>query len=306
MKLRIGHLSTLYHTSILIMAHEELRGALKAELQWRLYGTGPAIVEGFMKEEINMAYIGLPPAIVGIAKGIRIKCIAGGHIEGTVIASSADKKGFPEVNSLKEILVQFRRVGVPGRGSIHDLILKDMVSRFNSSAEVVNLPWADEVLEAFVRREVDAVCGTPALAEAVVEFADGKVLCPPELLWPHNPSYGILVKEELIQQCRELLREFLVVHERASEMLRTRKTEVSRLIAEYIGVVDEDFVYNTLNISPKYCASLTEEYIACSMRMAKRLRSLGYIQREVSVDEVFNRSLIEEVHPESPHYNMVG
>ncbi len=125
MRLRIGHLSTLYHTSVLMMAHEELTRDIKAELQWRLYGTGPAIVEGFRKEEIDMAYIGLPPAIVGITKGVRIKCIAGGHIEGTVIASSADKKGFPEVKSLKEILSQSRRIGVPGKGSIHDLILKD-------------------------------------------------------------------------------------------------------------------------------------------------------------------------------------
>lgn len=285
------------------MARRELTRDVGAEIQWRLYGTGPAIVEGFMRGEIDIAYIGLPPAIIGIVEGVRIKCIAGGHIEGTVIASSEDKKGFPEVNSLKEILSQFSRVGVPGRGSIHDLILKDAVDRFALSIQVVNLPWADEVLEAFVKKEVDAVCGTPALAEAVVEFANGKVLYPPALLWPHNPSYGILAKEELIQKCRELLREFLIVHEKASELLRTHKTEVSRLIAEYMGIVDEGFVYNTLNISPKYCASLTEEYVACTMKMADRLRSLGYIHRGVSVDEVFDRSLIEEVHPESPHYD---
>jgi NitT/TauT family transport system substrate-binding protein len=82
----IGHLSTFYHTAIILMANEDTDARLGCRIEWRLFGTGPAIVNAFEKGDIDLAYIGLPPAIIGIERGVNIICIAGGHIEGTVIA----------------------------------------------------------------------------------------------------------------------------------------------------------------------------------------------------------------------------
>ncbi len=302
MKLRIGHLSTLYHTSIVMMARPELLEGVLCEVQWNLFGTGPAIVNAFEKGEIDMAYIGLPPAIIGISRGVDIVCIAGGHIEGTVIAAAKGAKGYPESDNLKEILSQFRCIGVPGKGSIHDLILTDAIHSCGLSTKVRNLPWADEVLEAFMKGEVDAVVGTPALAEAVRYYGNGKIVYPPELLWPDNPSYGILVRRDLLSNQKELVREFLIIHEKASEMLRTKVEELSSDIARMMGVVNREFVINTIRISPHYCSKLTEGYIRCSMQLADRLRTLGYIEQEIQEELIFDTSLINEIHPEESHY----
>jgi NitT/TauT family transport system substrate-binding protein len=302
MILRAGHLSTLYHTSIMMMARPGLLAGFQAHIEWRLFGTGPEIVRAFEAGGLDMAYIGLPPAVIGISRGLPLRCIAGGHIEGTVIASHAGAVGYPEEEDPGAILSPMRAIGVPGRGSIHDLILMDLLDRHGLSVEVRNLPWADEVLEAFARGEVDAVVGTPALAEAVRRFTGGKIIYPPHLLWPDNPSYGIVVREDLIEKDRGLLGDFLVIHEGASEVLRTRRQEASAEIAGLIGVVDEGFVRETLGISPRYCASLSEGYMRCAMRLARRLRELGYTEREVREDEVFDPSIIREVHPGPPHY----
>jgi len=51
MKLRIGHLSTFYHTAILLMAHRELTAPVDADLEWSLLGTGPAIMKAFDRGE---------------------------------------------------------------------------------------------------------------------------------------------------------------------------------------------------------------------------------------------------------------
>ncbi|MBA4373947.1 MAG: sulfonate ABC transporter substrate-binding protein, partial [Thermodesulfovibrio sp.] len=40
MKLRIGHLSTFYHTAILLMARQDLEQQLGIEVAWQLHGTG--------------------------------------------------------------------------------------------------------------------------------------------------------------------------------------------------------------------------------------------------------------------------
>ncbi|GAB4390212.1 MAG: hypothetical protein Kow0025_20680 [Thermodesulfovibrionales bacterium] len=302
MKLRVGHLSTLYHTSMLLMAREGLLEGFPAAVQWRLFGTGPAIVDAMARGELDLGYIGLPPAVIGVARGVPIVCVAGGHIEGTVIAAGKSAPAYPETRDLGAVLSWAGAIGVPGKGSIHDLILADALKEHGVRAEVRNFPWADQVLEAFMRGEVDMAVGTPALAEAVIRFGGGRIAYPPHLLWPDNPSYGIVATRETASRERGLLKDFLLLHEEASAFLRERRAEAARDIARLMGVVDEEFVRETMEISPHYCAALTPGFVDCSMRLARRLRGLGYIDREVAVEEVFDASLIEEAHPGPDHY----
>ncbi|MDH4232499.1 MAG: ABC transporter substrate-binding protein [Nitrospirota bacterium] len=310
MKIRIGHLSTFYHTAILLMADEKLQKTLGVDVEWRLFGTGPAIVDAFEKGELDIAYIGLPPALIGIGRGVEITCIAGGHMEGTVISGKGRLRGFPEIQDLGALLAQFRgkKIGVPGKGSIHDVILSDCLGRYNLAAdtEVVHFRWADELTEAVVRDEVSAAFGTPALAAAVRRYAGGKVLYPPSLLWPNNPSYGILAGKSFLRDSGEIAERFLRQHEMATAMLRDKQRGAANIISRFVGIAEEDLVLDAITISPKYCAKLTGEYISSTMAFARVMKSLGYIRREISRQEIFDTALIDKIHPEKGHYNSGG
>jgi NitT/TauT family transport system substrate-binding protein len=306
MKIRIGHLSTFYHTAILLQAQGDADNRLGAEIEWKLMGTGPAIMKAFKAGEIDLAYIGLPPAIIGIDQGIRVVCVAGGHEEGTVMAGKKNWTGWPETADLGAVLRQFRgrRIGVPGKGSIHDVILKDSIEQqgLAQEIEIRNYPWADMVTEAVVNDEVSAAFGTPALAIAIMRFAGGRVLYPPALLWPENPSYGIIADKDFLRTRQELIKRFLLLHEEAETALRVDPRGAARAIADYVGIIDSEFVHETLRVSPRYCAKLTEGYIASTLRFVKALKRLGYIGRDISRDEIFDTALIDPVHPEHDHY----
>lgn len=309
MKLRIGHLSTFYHTSVLLMARKDITARLGVAVEWSLMGTGPAIMQAFGRGELDMAYVGLPPAIIGMEQGRRIVCIAGGHIEGTVMAGKSCWLGFPETGDLGVVLAQFegKTIGVPGNGSIHDVILKDALDRCapGRSIAVRNYPWADLVTEAVVNNEVAAAFGTPALAIAIRRFAGGKILYPAARLWPDNPSYGIVVDRSFLKEHRETVERFLIAHEEAESVLRNDPADAAQAIADHVGIIDREFVLETLRVSPKYCAALTEGYIASTMAFVKALRKLGYIKRELDKDEIFDTSLIAKIHPKKDHYGYV-
>lgn len=306
MKLRIGHLSTFYHTAIILMAEGTVTKALGVDAEWKLFGTGPAIVDAFEKKELDLAYIGLPPATIGISKGVDIVCVAGGHMEGTVLAGRREFAGVPELEDLRLILGQFlgRKIGVPGKGSIHDVILSECLERYGLTKEisVIHFPWADQVTEAVVRGEVSAAVGTPALAVAIRRFAHGKILYPPSKLWPSNPSYGILVDRDFLKKEEEMVERFLVLHEDATSLIRSKPRLAARIISEYVGFIDEEFVLETLGISPKYCAQITDEFIASTMEFVRALKKLGYIRGEITSDELFDTSLINRIHPAQDHY----
>jgi NitT/TauT family transport system substrate-binding protein len=307
MKIRIGHLSTFYHTAVLLMAQGTIDERLGAEIEWKLMGTGPAIMKAFQSGELDLAYIGLPPAIIGISQGIKVVCVAGGHVEGTVMAGKARWKAFPEAPDLGTVLEQFRgrKIGVPGKGSIHDVILKDGIEHqgLTREIEVVNFPWADLVTEAVVKDEVAAAIGTPALAIAINRFANGKVLYPSSKIWPNNPSYGIVADSGFLERERERVEKFLLLHEEATAFIRKEPAKAARVIADFVSVVDEDFVLDTLGVSPKYCAKLTEGYIAATMKFMPVLKQLGYMQTEVAQERIFFRDLIDKIHPGPDHYN---
>lgn len=306
MKIRIGHLSTFYHTAILLMARKDIMSRLGIDAEWTLMGTGPAIMQAFGRSELDLAYIGLPPAIIGMEQGSRVVCIAGGHVEGTVMAGKSNWLGFPETGDLGAVLGQFegRTIGVPGNGSIHDVILKDCIARYAPGRNITvrNYPWADLVTEAVVNDEVAAAFGTPALAIALRRFAGGKILYPAARLWPDNPSYGIVVDRSFLNAHRERVERFLIAHEEAEAVLRNEPADAARAIAHQVGIIDREFVLETLRVSPKYCAALTGGYIASTMAFVKALRKLGYIRRELDKDEIFDESLIEAIHPEKDHY----
>jgi len=308
MKLRIGHLSTFYHTAILLMARRDLEQRLGIDVEWILHGTGPSLVQAFEKNELDIAYIGLPPAIIGIDRGVPIICIAGGHIEGTIISGSSLLCGFPGLDNLQEVLGQFRgqTIGVPGKGSIHDVILAELLDRggLRESVTVRNFAWADQITEAAVKGLIAAAMGTPALGVALRRYAGFKLLCPASRIWSSNPSYGIVAREDVLQKERAVILQFLGIHEEATAFLRDHPDEAAEIISRFVGFIDAGFVLETLLMSPKYCADLTGDYMQATADFVSCLKRLGYIKNTISRDQIFDVSLIRAVHPGPPHYEV--
>lgn len=302
--LRIGHLSTFYHTAFILMGTGWLAEA-GIDAAWRLFPSGPDIMKAMADDEIDLAYIGLPPAMIGISRGVPIKCIAGGHEEGTVLVAQGKYLGIGELGDEKAVLEQFAGgiIGCPPKGSIHDIIIRDLLQRCGVSAEVHNYSWADFALAALTDGDIPAAIGTPALAVGARKFAGGRIVIPPHRLWPNNPSYGIVAADSTCKK-KDAVMSFLRAHERASKLIREKPQEAARIVAKITGIVDEQYVLDCYKVSPRYCAALSPEFIAATMRFAPVLFALGYTSRPLIESEIFDRRLIDSVHPGPPHYDM--
>ena len=306
-KLRIGHLSTFYHTSFILMGTQWLEDKLGLTVKWNMFGGGPAIVDAFSRGEVDIGYIGLPPVMIGIDRGVPIICVGGGHVEGTVMI------GPPGCNTLEDmsgdmasVLEQFRggTIGCPPSGSIHDVIIRNLLEKqdLDKSIEVKNFPWADFIPDALENGQLDAAIGTPPLSIASARVCGAKVVIPPSKLWPFNPSYGIIVSQELLRDRCGLVEDFLRLHEDASNLIRDEPERAARIVSELVEVVDSDFILQTYRVSPRYCADLPGEYIDSTMAFVPVLRNLGYVGNKLDEGDVFDRTVIEYVHPGEHHY----
>jgi len=302
--LRIGHLSTVYHTAFLLKG-SDLLADRKVSGSWKLFPSGPDIVAAMQAGDIDLGYIGLPPVIIGIDRGVPLTCIAGGHTEGTVMIAGESIRTLAECSGFPDFLSQFSggAIGTPPKGSIHDVIVRNLLTRYpESGIDLVNYPWADYLPAALEDGEIRGAAGTPALAVAAGRFGKARLAVPPESLWPWNPSYGIAVMKDLLSE-EDFLLGFLAAHEEACEWIRNDPRACSRIIEKTTGFIDAGFAEEAYRISPKYCASLPGEYRASTGRFAEELFLRGYTARAVAEKEIFTLNLIRRVHPEAEHYS---
>lgn len=302
-EIRIGHLSTAYHTSLFIKGAGLVEKKMDTRPSWRLFGGGPGIVESFAKGELDIGYVGLPPIIAGIDSGAPIKCVAGGHMEGTVFLAGEGFKSLEETGDMGKTLEQFRgrTIGSPPEGSIHDVIIRNLLDRYGlGDVKIKNFKWADFIPEAIEKKEVEAAVGTPSLAVAARHVA--KMIIPPRMMWPNNPSYGIAASKTWIENSSDTIEGFLILHEEAENLIRKSPAEAGEIISKTLEVVDSGFVRQVFAVSPRYCASLSEEFISSTMGFLPVLKELGYIGGALTEDDIFERRFIEKVHPGPPHY----
>ena len=175
------------------------------------------MMDAFQRKELDMGYIGMPPVMIGIGRGLEIKCIAGGHVEGTVLIGGQDFQASrtPRGGS-SPVQRQIHRH--PEVGLIHDVILRTLIkdSGLTDDITVKNYDWADFILDAMIDGEIDGGCGTPPLAVLAMHQMNAKMLISPSAMWPFNPSYGIVATESMIRDSQSALESFLKLHEDAS------------------------------------------------------------------------------------------
>ncbi len=306
-KLNIGHLSTLYHTNYVLMDSEELTKDLKIHVNWILFGTGPAMVKAFREEKLDIGYMGLPPAIIGIDRGVNIKCIAGGHVEGTIMVAKKEYKTKEQLDdNLKKTISQFKgkTIGVPSKGSIHDVILMYYLEKFNllDDIKVKNYEQAEFIAKDMRDGILEAGVGTPALAIFVSTILKSQLIIKAKELWSNNPSYGLFIRDYIFKNDSTILLKFLYHHKSASYLLRNDPSLAAEKIVKTFGIINKKYAESVLRISPKYCIALSEGYVKSTMRFVKTLYNLKYISRKLKVGEIFDSKFVNKVHPEPVHY----
>jgi len=239
--IRIGYLTTLYHTSFILRGLER-SGEFGIKASWQLFPNGPAMMEAFERDEIDLGYAGLPPVMMGIGRRLKIKCVAGGHVEGTILIGS---RGQIAGKTATEALTQFKgmTIGAPRRGSIHDVILRKLISDCGLSNDVSirNYDWADFILDAMMDGEIEGGCGTPPLAVLAARQLGAKIILSPSKIWPYNPSYGIVASGRFIQDSPSILEDFLRRHEDACNLIRELPDIAARLVHSVTEIIHVDF-----------------------------------------------------------------
>lgn len=244
--LEIGYLPII-PAAQLFVAYEEK--TLPAELQAAKlvqFQSGPALVQALLAGQLDVAYVGIGPALVASAKGADIRVVASNIVEqvsfvamgnlapyfasgdaGTAFARFAQANGRPPV------------IASYPRGAVPEAALQYWLrNRIKADPASVKLIYQGEaqIQQSLLTGAIDgAVVLEPTTTTVLGKDAKARVVARGSELFPHQPGAVLLVRGKLIREQPDVVKALVKAHIAATRLLDTNPAKAAPLVQKYVG-----------------------------------------------------------------------
>lgn len=240
--LRVGFLPNVTHAPVWVgLADGDFQAALVGiEIDPRVFGSGPAVVEALFAGEIDLAYLGPNPIVNAWYRsgGAAVRIVAGSTLGGAGLVVQPDWAPREVADFLG------RRIGTPQTGNTQDISLRGYLldHRIPLGPDGVRIVPAGnpELLILFARGDIDGAWVTePWLTRLVLDYG-GRLWVDERTLWPDGRFATALVaaRPELLASAPELVEAWLAVHIDVSRRLRAEPelaARVTHALSEWFG-----------------------------------------------------------------------
>lgn len=299
-RLRIAYQPALGHRATLMEATGYAAAALEMSMEFTNQPSGPAIVQEFAQGQLDVAYLGPFPALIGIDRGVPIRIVAANHWYGYSLVGRAGM-----VESVRELggdrvaaAEQFRgqTVGAFAKGSAQDTVARwffsqagmeegvDYAIRNYSGPEALPL-LRSGALSGFV--EYFEYVALAVDEDAYVAVIDG------EELWPGLDNV-VVVRQELLDRHSDLVEEFLRVDADVARFAMSYPEDYARLSAPVLQVAESDAI-TRITYNTRYCPSPDRAAVDAVFALVPAMRDAGYVTGELTPGQAMDLSIIVRV-----------
>jgi NitT/TauT family transport system substrate-binding protein len=300
-KVKIGYHPAMCLAAIYVAKDKQLFKKADIEAKIIEYQGGPPMIPAFRSKEIDIGFLGGPPAIAAMDKGIDVSIYGFAHMEGSAIIVRKDSP-YTKVEDLKGKLI-----AVPVFGSIQDVLTRITLKlhgleplRDVKLMEAGELGGVGQLPTLLKKGDVDAYVAWPPFNEIPLVKGFGRALLKPEEMIPHNPCCVIAARNDFVRKNPGLFEKIMNITRDASIFSLAYPDEAARSINNVVGY-DEDIAKYSLKFAGNYCALPSPEAVRTTMNILKDMKELGYIKSNLSQDQVFNLKYVTAIHPESSH-----
>lgn len=297
---KVGYLPSMCQSIYVLKEHKTLERELGVDLvDYKRYESGPLITQAFAQGEADIGFMGIPPVMIGIDKGVPIKVIASTHSEGSsLIARGKTYKNLTELGSIEAVLKQFdgKSIGAPGKGSIQDIIIRTELKKAGINATIKNIPVASTLPALLNEGQIEAYVVWPPFEMEGVLKGYGDVVIPSDKLWPYNPCCALVVTDKFEKEHPDVVQKLVELHNDASMFIMAHPEELADAANAELGI-DNETALASIEFSPKYCALPDERYINSTMQFVNALKDLGYTTNNLTEEQIFDLKYIQKAHP---------
>jgi len=246
LSLEVGYMPILPVAQVFVIEGEGWAAAEGLELNLRRFSDGPTMVKALLADELDVAYVGIGPAMVARARGVPLKVVAAAvkdHIGVVVQGKFADYTGrLPMPEAIARFTAEQGRKPVIASfpaGSVPNTVLRYwLVEQLNLSLNTVEIRGlgANAVLEALLAGEVDgAAIMEPILTAVRTRIPEAQITAWGRELLANHPGAVLTMTEAMLRDHPHAAEALVGMHIRATEILRRQPERAARHAQPFLG-----------------------------------------------------------------------
>jgi NitT/TauT family transport system substrate-binding protein len=267
------------------------------------YVTGMALASALARDEIQVAYICLVPAINVYANGgVPVKIVAGTHKYGYGLVVDPDK-----VKTVKDLEEPDIRLGCVREGGAVDVMMHKIIDKYNLNEDKVlnNTQRMNPIklVLAIKTGQLDAAF-LPEQWATMAEELGFNMLLQSQDVWPQMQGSVLVVKQDLIDNQPELVRKLVAVSQRATDWANEHPDEAAEVVARQMqaagGGTEANEVITSLEITNEvllrsmgrmeYTTDIDPQVVQATLDY---IAELGYIKNSFNAEDILDLTFLE-------------
>jgi len=314
---RVGYLmSDLHHLAYFVAKNQTAGGGRSFFEEYGVnvtdaaaggYAQGGAEMDAFAGGQVDIGYLGSPPAITKhLNAGVNTSIIAQVNEIGSGLVVAKDINRFSDLKG--------KTVAVPSRSSIQYFLLLKLAEREGVEIKDITVMEVTPLSNMKIKMEKGEISGfvawEPFVSEAVISDI-GKLLASSNDIWPHHVCCVLVVSNSFLADYRDLVVKFLGAHIKATDWINNAKSKPNS--TEYGLLIDiavrftgrsPEVVENALTlieyrfeIDQTFTTSFkafTEKLIQYNIVPLEKLSQRGYGDIDTFVSRYVNKTFLDE------------
>lgn len=297
--LRVGFFPNITHAQALMGKENKFQSATGCVIDWKQFNAGSTEIEALLAEELDMAYIGLGPAINGFIKsngGLQI--ISGVSEAGAVIVSRNDVV----IKNIKEL--RGKKIAVPQFGNTQHVVLKELLDsnglKETTKGGDVEVVQADnpDIKTLFDKKVIDVAFVPEPWASRLIEESKANIVLDYDKVWRNGkyPVAVLIARTDFIKKQPVIVEKFLKAHVELTDEANAKKAEAKKNINKEIKSLTGKELSNSIMDSSFNRIILTEKVDKKAvLDMADFMVKLSVIKDKKNIDNIFNFEILNKI-----------
>jgi len=250
---------------------------------------GAPEMEAMMAGELDIAYVGVAPAINAIAKGLEAKIVASANNEGSALVMRTDFN----YSGPRDLVG--KKIATLPMPSVQDTVLRVWLLDNGIKPEDVDIKFMSgaDMLASLSSGAIDGfIWAEPGPTQAEMTGI-GRIVVNSSEMWLH-PCCLLIVSDKLIKENPDVVEKIVKVHVKAMDYIDTNREEAINITAQKLKISPEilrksfESGRTKYNPDPKLIETGTR-------RFADDLLELGVLTKPVNVSDLFDFTFYEKV-----------
>ncbi|WP_116523018.1 ABC transporter substrate-binding protein [Achromobacter insuavis] len=309
--LEIGYLPILPDAQLFVALEEgtlQAKGAPAPKLVQ--FQSGPALTQALLAGQLDVAYVGIGPALVASAKGAGIKVVASNIVEQVNVVAlgalapyfaSGDPATafarFAKDKGRKPVIASYPKGAVPEAALQY--WLRNRLKADPASLELIYQGEA-QIQQSLLTGAIDgAAILEPTVTTVLTRVPESRVVARGSQLFPNQPGAVLLVRDKLIAEHPEAVQQLVDAQLAATALLKNDPARAAAHVQKYVGGgrLDRALVEKAIRNSHDQFVADPHAIVDATAELQTFQASLGTVEAaKVDVKQLFDTRFYDKAN----------